>query len=54
MDLLRQLICDRFGVPYRFCPVAEDAMLGLLVLGLAFTGRAGSIDAATRQVRDSY
>jgi sugar (pentulose or hexulose) kinase len=54
MDQLRQMICDRFGMPYRFCPVAEDAMLGLLVLGLRFTGRAGSIAEATRQVRDSF
>jgi sugar (pentulose or hexulose) kinase len=50
MELLRQLICDRFGVPYRFCPVAEDTMLGLLVLGLAFTGRASSVAAASRQL----
>lgn len=54
MDLLRQLICERFAVPYRFCPVAEDTMLGLLVLGLAFTGRASSIADATRQVRNSF
>jgi len=54
MELLRQLICDRFGVPYRFCPVAEDAMLGLLVLGLAFTGRADSVEEATRRIRDSF
>ncbi len=54
MDVLRQLICDRFAVPYRFCPVAEDTMLGLLVWGLALTGRASSIADATRQVRDSF
>ena len=54
MELLRELICDRFGVPFRFCPVAEDTMLGLLVLGLAFTGRADSIEEATQQVRASF
>jgi sugar (pentulose or hexulose) kinase len=52
MDLLRELICDRFAVPYRFCPVAEDTMLGLLVLGLAFTGRASSVAEASRRVRE--
>jgi hypothetical protein len=54
IDLLRELICERFGKPSRFCPVTEDAMLGLLVLGLAFTGRAKSVDEATRMVRESF
>jgi len=54
MDLLRQMICDRFQVPHRFCPVAEDAMLGLLVLGLAFTGRAASVEEAGKTVRASF
>ncbi|HEY1785282.1 MAG TPA: FGGY family carbohydrate kinase [Pirellulales bacterium] len=54
MELLRQLICERFEVPYRYCPVAEDTMLGLLVLGLAFTGKAGSVSEASRRVRDSF
>ncbi len=54
MELLRELICDRFGVPYRYSPVAEDAMLGLLVLGLAFSGRASSVRAAMQTVRESF
>ena len=54
IDLLRQMICDRFSVPYRFCPVPEDAMLGLLTLGLAFTGRAGSVEQAMQIVARSF
>ncbi len=54
IDLLRQLICERFAVPYRFCPVPEDAMLGLLTLGLAFTGRASSVGQAMQIVAQSF
>jgi hypothetical protein len=34
--------------------VAEDAMLGLLVLGLAFTGQASSVEESTRRIRNSF
>ncbi len=53
MDVLRQVICDRFGIPHpeatgrsRLSPSAEDTLLGLLALALAFTGRAGSVAEA--------
>ena len=49
-----KLICERFAVPYRYCPVPEDAMLGLLTLGLAFTGRAGSVEQAMKIVGESF
>jgi hypothetical protein len=41
-------------VPYRYSPVQEDAMLGLLTLGLAFTARAKSVAAAIETVRSSF
>ena len=40
---LRQLICERLGQEHRLAPSEEDTLLGLLVLGLAFSG--------TREVR---
>ena len=54
IDVLRQLISAAFEAPHRYSPVAEDAMLGLLVLGLAFTGRAGSVQSAMQRVRASF
>ncbi len=54
IEVLRQLICAAFEAPYRYSPVAEDALLGLLVLGLAFAGRAPSVRAAMQMVRASF
>jgi sugar (pentulose or hexulose) kinase len=54
IEPLRQLISDRFHVGYRLCPTAEDTLLGLLVLALSFTGRAGSVAEATARVREAY
>ncbi len=44
--LLRRLIQERFQVPCRLCPETEDTLLGLLALGLAFSGRAASVNDA--------
>ena len=46
IEVLRALICEKFGVPHRMCPTTEDTMLGLLALALAFTGRADSVEQA--------
>ncbi len=54
MDVLRALICDKFQVDYRLSPSAEDTLLGLLALSLAFTGRAGSVAQAVSIVHESY
>jgi sugar (pentulose or hexulose) kinase len=51
IDLLRQLITERFEIPYRMSPHPEDTLLGLLVLAIAFTGRAGSVEEASDKVR---
>jgi ribulose kinase len=52
--LLRQLICERLGQQHRLAPSEEDTLLGLLVLGLAFSGRAKSVAGAMSFVRQSY
>lgn len=54
IDFLRQIICDKFGVEYRVSPAREDTLLGLLALGLAFTGRAASVTEATTRLFETY
>jgi len=54
LDLLRALICEKFGAPYRVCPSAEDTLLGLLALALAFTGRAPSVAGAMAMLFEHY
>jgi sugar (pentulose or hexulose) kinase len=51
---LRQLICERLGQEHRLAPSEEDTLLGLLVLGLAFSGRAKSVAAAMAFVKQNY
>ena len=52
--LLRQLICERLGKEDRLAPSEEDTLLGLLVLGLAFSGRADSVAVAMSFVKQNY
>ncbi len=52
--LLRQLICQRLGGEQRLAPSEEDTLLGLLVLGLAFSGRANSVAGAMSSVKQNY
>ncbi len=54
IDMLRQLICEQFDAEYRVSPVQEDTLLGLMTLGLAFTGRTVSVAAATALLSDVY
>ncbi len=54
IDLLRQLICDEFGAKYRVSPAEEDTLLGLMVLGLAFTGRTSTVSEATALLSAAY
>jgi hypothetical protein len=51
LEALRQVIQERFQTDYRLAPYAEDTLTGLLVLALAFSGRAASIDQATSDWR---
>jgi sugar (pentulose or hexulose) kinase len=52
--LLHQLICQRLGQEHRLAPSEEDTLLGLLVLGLAFSGRAQSVAGAMSFVKQNY
>jgi len=54
IDLLRQLICDQFNMEFRLSPVQEDTLLGLMTLGLAFTGRTSSVSEATARLTEAY
>ncbi len=54
VELLCQLIADRFQKGYRPCPTAEDTLLGLLALALAFTGRAASVEQATTLLLEAH
>jgi len=46
MGQLRGLIARKFQAEYRLTASSEDALLGLLALGMLFTGRATTMDEA--------
>lgn len=54
LELLRTIIQQRFQAPYRLSPSTEDTLLGLLALGLAWTGRARSVAAAMDAIQQTY
>ncbi|MCA9906894.1 MAG: hypothetical protein KC547_23725, partial [Anaerolineae bacterium] len=54
IDLLRHLICERFQRDYRLAPTQEDTLLGLMVLGSAFSGHTNSIDHAAVYVSHGH
>jgi len=51
IEALRQVIQTRFQTDYRLAPFSEDTLAGLLVLALAFSGKAASIDHAMNELR---
>ncbi len=51
LEALRQVICKRFESDYRMAPYAEDTLMGLMIMALAFSGKAGSIKQATDELR---
>jgi sugar (pentulose or hexulose) kinase len=53
LEALRQIIQKRFQTDYRLAPYAEDTLVGLLVMALAFSGKAASIAQATNDLRRS-
>jgi sugar (pentulose or hexulose) kinase len=53
LEALRQVIQKRFQTDYRLAPFAEDTLTGLLIMALAFSGKAASIDQATADLRRS-
>ncbi len=46
LEFLQRLIAEKFRCETRLCSAAEDALQGLLVLALAVSRRAGSVQAA--------
>ena len=54
IEVLRDLIYEKFQAPIRLCPTSEDTMLGLMVLGLAFSGRAASVERAIADLFESF
>jgi sugar (pentulose or hexulose) kinase len=54
ISLLRTIICEQFDCEYRLSPAHEDTLLGLMVLGLAFTGRMSSVEEATAHLSGAY
>jgi sugar (pentulose or hexulose) kinase len=54
LSLLREIIAERFGTPFRLCPLEEDTMLGLMVLARVFSGRAESVQQAMSEFRRHY
>jgi len=54
MPVLREMICDRFQVPYRMCPTSEDTLLGLLALALVFSRLQPSVEQATSMLSQNY
>jgi sugar (pentulose or hexulose) kinase len=51
---LRQGICERLGQSHRLAASEEDTLLGLLVLGLAFSGRHPTEADAIAHARQSH
>lgn len=54
IDILRQMICDEFEADYRVSPAQEDTLLGLMALGLAFTGRTACVAESTNLLLEAY
>jgi sugar (pentulose or hexulose) kinase len=51
LDALREAIQERFGTDCRLTPFAEDTLFGLLILASVFSGRAGSVEELSTQLR---
>ena len=51
VEALRRVVQRRFQIDYRMAPFAEDTLTGLLIMALAFSGKAASIEQATNDLR---
>jgi sugar (pentulose or hexulose) kinase len=54
IGVLRAMIQRKFGLPYRVCASAEDALLGLLALALVASGRFARVGQATDYLLANY
>lgn len=50
LEVLREIIQKRFGTGYRLAPFEEDALFGLLILALVFSGEFGSVREAAEDL----
>ena len=51
LEVLREIIRKRFETGYRLAPFEEDALFGLLILALLFSGEFGSFKQAAKELR---
>ena len=51
LEVLREIIQKRFETGYRLAPFEEDALFGLLILALVFSGEFGSVKQAAKELR---
>jgi hypothetical protein len=51
---MRQIIKEKLQTDYRLAPSAEDTLLGLMALGLVFTGMVPSIQEAVKDLRRNF
>jgi sugar (pentulose or hexulose) kinase len=54
LELLREMLQDRFQAEYRQAPVTEDTLFGLLILAKVFSGRVGSVTSAIAECIPAY
>ena len=54
LEILRDIICQKFQVDYRVCASSEDTLLGLLALALVASGRVESVEQATTTLLQEY
>jgi len=50
LEVLREIIQKRFDTGYRLAPFEEDALFGLLILALVFSGEFGSVREAAEDL----
>jgi sugar (pentulose or hexulose) kinase len=54
LEVLREIIQERFGTDCRLTPFAEDTLFGLLILASVFSGKAESVEELSKQLRSTY
>jgi sugar (pentulose or hexulose) kinase len=53
LEVLRQVIQQRFAASCRIAPFDEDTLFGLMILASVFSGRANSVEEFSRELRDA-
>jgi len=50
LDVLREIIQQKFATGFRLPPFSEDTLFGLLILASVFSANAGSVEEVSRQL----